>query len=309
MKRLFSFTLVILLTSSCSLVSRNQSESTLERNIPIKARNTNEPLKRVFVLPFLDASQGGRYSSLKEPSRRVFVNALLNSQEFVVIKNSDFPKDFEQLKASTTEYDLEKIAEIAQGLGVNAVMEGKILEVRAKKLGDEVGIVKKIRATVEAKVQVRVFGGENKKEIFNDTRTATAEATSTRFIERRYSDADLAEDPQLVNEATSKAFQAMIPAISNAMRKLTWNGRIVMVRGEKIYINAGRVSGIQVGDLLKVMDQGQDIFDPQTGTYLGRAEGRMKGTIEIVSYFGKDGAIGVVHSGANLKENDKVELY
>jgi hypothetical protein len=306
----FSFLLVIsFLLSSCSMFDRDQNERPLERNVPIKARNSNEPMKRVFVLPFQDISPNHKYENVKDPSRRVFVNELLRYGEFVVIKNSDFPKDFESFKTIGNDYDLEKIAEIAQGLGVNAVMEGQIVEVRAKRVGDDVGLVRKIRAMVEAKVHVRVFASEGKKEIFNETRTATAEATTTRFIERGYSDADLEDDPQLVNEATAKAFQSMVPAIANAMKKITWNGRIAMVRGEKIYINAGRASGIQVGDLLKVMDQGQDIYDPQTGTYLGRAEGRMKGTIEIVSYFGKDGAVGVVHSGADFKENDKVELY
>jgi hypothetical protein len=169
--------------------------------------------------------------------------------------------------------------------------------------------MRKIKAIVEAKVRIRAFAIEGNKEIFNEIRTATVEATTTRFAERGYSNLELDDDPVLVNEVVQKAFQGLIPPLTAAMRKLSWSGRIAMVRGEKIYINAGRVSGIQVGDLLKVMDQGQDIFDPQTGTFLGRAECRMKGTIEIVSYFGKDGAIGVVHSGADFRENDKVELY
>jgi hypothetical protein len=28
-----------------------------------------------------------------------------------------------------------------------------------------------------------------------------------------------------------------------------------------------------------------------------------------VSYFGKDGAIAILHSGAGITENDRVELY
>src|SRR5690606_41915091 len=99
------------------------------------------------------------------------------------------------------------------------------------------------------------------------------------------------------------------PQLTAALRRWRWSGRIARVRGEKININAGRISGLQVGDLLKVLGPGQDGFDPQTGNFVGRAEGRMKGTIEIVSYFGKDGAIGVVHSGADFRENDRVEMY
>lgn len=294
--------------ASCTLP---QQRSTMERNVPYRARNSNEPMKRVFVLPFVDATNQ-KPKNVMDGARRVFVMDLLHTGEFVVLKNSDFPKDFETFKKGPEgnyEYDLGKITELAQGQGVSGVIEGQILEVKTKRIGDDVGIMRKIKAIVEAKVRIRAFAIEGNKEVFNEIRTASVEATTTRFAERGYSNLELEDDPVLVNEVVQKAFQGLIPPLMAAMKKLSWSGRIAMVRGEKLYINAGRISGIQVGDLLKVMDQGQDIFDPQTGTFLGRAEGRMKGTIEIVSYFGKDGSIGVVHSGADFRENDKVELY
>lgn len=301
------FTLLIfsVFITSCTSPQRG------ERNVPHRARNSNEPMKRVFVLPFVDV-ENKKAKNIMDGARRIFITELLRTGEFVVLKNSDFPKDFETFKKgaeSGYDYDLEKISEHAQGQGVNGVIEGQILEIKTKRIGDDVGIVRKIKAIVEAKVRIRAFAVEGKKEVFNQIRSATVEGVTTRFAERGYSDLDINDDPALVNEAVQKAFEGLVPALANAMRKLSWAGRIAMVRGEKIYINAGRVSGLQIGDLLKVMDQGQDIFDPQTGTLLGRAEGRMKGTIEIVSYFGKDGSIGVIHSGADFRENDKVELY
>lgn len=306
MKTLLKLLLIPSILISCTLPQR-----TNERNVPIKARNSNEPMKRVFVLPFVDV-ENKKPQVVLDGARRVFVTGLLGTGEFIVLKNSDFPKDFETFKKgveSNYEYDLGKITELSQGQGVSGVIEGQILEIRTKRVGDDVGIMRKIKAIVEAKVKIRAFAVEGNKEIFNEIRSATVETTTTRFAERGYSNLDLQDDPALVNEVVQKAFQSIIPSLTAAMRKLSWSGRIAMVRGEKIYINAGRISGIQVGDLLKVLDQGQDIFDPQTGTFIGRAEGRMKGTIEIVSYFGKDGAIGVVHSGADFRENDKVELY
>lgn len=308
MKTLLKLFLIPSLVLSCTLPQQRTAQ---ERNVPFRARTSNEPMKRVFVLPFVDAANQ-KPREVLEGARRVFVMDLLRTGEFVVLKNSDFPKDFETFKKgpeSNYEYDLGKITELSQGQGVSGVIEGQILEIKTKRIGDDVGIVRKIKAIVEAKVRIRAFAVEGNKEIFNEIRTATVEGTTTRFAERGYSDLDLQDDPALVNEVVQAAFQGLIPPLTAAMRKLSWSGRIAMVRGEKIYINAGRISGIQVGDLLKVMDQGQDIFDPQTGTFIGRAEGRMKGTIEIVSYFGKDGAIGVVHSGADFRENDKVELY
>jgi hypothetical protein len=35
----------------------------------------------------------------------------------------------------------------------------------------------------------------------------------------------------------------------------------------------------------------------------------MKGSLEVISYFGQDGAIAVIHSGSGFKENDRIEMY
>ena len=64
-----------------------------------------------------------------------------------------------------------------------------------------------------------------------------------------------------------------------------------------------------MGDILKITEEGDEIFDPDTGIFIGRAPGRMKGTVEVVSYFGRDGSICLIHSGSGFKENDRVELY
>ncbi len=308
MKTLILSLLPAFILTSCTLPQRT---NTLERNVPVQARKSNEPMKRVFVLPFID-SKNQKSQVIMNSARRSFVTDLLRTGEFIVLKNSDYPGDLDSLKADfeqSYEYDMEKVALGAHGLGVNGIVEGQVIDIKTKKVGDDVGIMRKVKAIVEATVRIRAYAIDGKKEIFNQVRTAKVEASTTRFAERGYSNLALEEDPALVNEAAQVAFEGLIPGLISAMRKLTWSGRIAVVRGEKIYINAGRVSGVQVGDLLKVLDQGQDIFDPQTGNFIGRAEGRMKGTIEIVSYFGKDGAIGVVHSGADFRENDRVEMY
>ena len=88
-----------------------------------------------------------------------------------------------------------------------------------------------------------------------------------------------------------------------------WEGRIAALQGERIYINVGRISGVQVGDILKVVEDGNEIYDPELGYHVGKVQGRVKGTLEIVGFFGQDGAISVVHSGAGFKENDRIEIY
>jgi hypothetical protein len=194
-------------------------------------------------------------------------------------------------------------------MGVALVIEGRILEIKAKRLGDQVGLVRRIRAQMDAKVQIRVLGTKQGRELLNEIREASIEDTTTRVGSYAFSDKFLEEDPELIEQVVSKAFRSIVPTILAVNRKLSWEGRIAQVSGDRIYINAGRMSGIQVGDVLRVNDDGQEVFDPETGQYIGRAPGKMKGTVEVISYFGNDGAIGVIHSGSGFKEADQVEFY
>lgn len=107
----------------------------------------------------------------------------------------------------------------------------------------------------------------------------------------------------------TEAFLDFTPQIVATMDKMIWEGRVAALSGDRIFLNVGRVSGIQIGDILRVSDEGDEIYDPQSGNYIGKVPGRLKGTLEVVSYFGQDGAIAIVHSGAGFKENDRVELY
>jgi hypothetical protein len=90
---------------------------------------------------------------------------------------------------------------------------------------------------------------------------------------------------------------------------MTWEGRVAKVAGTKVYINAGRASGLIGGDILKVLAQGDEVFDSQTGAYLGRSQGPLKGTLEVVDFLGADGAVAEVHTGANFQPGDAVQLY
>jgi hypothetical protein len=279
------------------------------QDVPYQARGSRDssPRKRVLVLPFID-STGKRSDKAAQSAREVLLRALIRTDGFVIVGQSDFPNDIARF-LKNGEYDLEAMAKIGSGLGLAAIIEGKVIEVKARRIGDEVGLVRQIHAHLDATVQVRVVATRNGKIVLNDMRSASTEDTTTRIAERSFSDKYLEEDPQLIDAVITKAFQTTVPRIAQAMEKLSWEGRVALVKGEQIFLNAGRLSGLQIGDILKVMEDGEDVFDPETGALIGKVPGRLKGTLEVVSYFGKDGAVSVIHSGAGFHENDLVELY
>jgi hypothetical protein len=81
------------------------------------------------------------------------------------------------------------------------------------------------------------------------------------------------------------------------------------MKGDRIYLNAGQMTGLQVGDTLKVLDDGEEIFDPVSNQLIGQSPGRVKGTVKVIAYFGKDGSLCVLESGGGFREGDRVELY
>ncbi|HEX4924285.1 MAG TPA: hypothetical protein VFV50_09365 [Bdellovibrionales bacterium] len=293
----------------CSSLFGSRQNAPVEKDVSTFARKgyDAQPRRRVLVLPFLDTS-ATRSQKVGEEARKVLIRSLSKSDRFVFVHPSDFPKDVSGFIVNG-EYDLPSLSKIGEAIGLAAVIEGKILDIKAKKLGDEVGLVRRFKAKMEAAVRVRMFAVRNGREILNEARSATVEGSTTRIAETQPGSSFLEEDPALISEAVTQAFKSMVNPIIKSVDKLGWEGRIALIQGTRIYLNAGRLSGLQVGDILKVSEQGEEIFDPETGDSLGLAPGRMKGTLELVSYFGADGAVAVIHSGSGFKENDLVELY
>lgn len=122
-------------------------------------------------------------------------------------------------------------------------------------------------------------------------------------------DAHLSYRRNLLRYSVKVAVRRFVPQLAKLGAKLDWTGRVARIIGSKIYVNAGRRSGLNVGDILKVMTEGEEIFDPETGALLGVSKGEVKGTLEIVDYFGPDGSVSILHSGGSVTEGDFVQLY
>ncbi|MCC6277416.1 MAG: hypothetical protein IT289_05830 [Oligoflexia bacterium] len=263
------------------------------------------PRKRILVLPFINLSSEKSIRVAKN-SRDALVKGLKLTDNFVIVDNNDISKDIGRF-VKGDQYEIEEIGKIASEMGVVAIVEGRVLEIKAKRSGDDIGLIRSVSAEVNATVGVRVYSAQSKKEILNEVRSASSEAKTHRVLsEARES---LAADPELTEEALLSAFKGMILPITKSVDKVSWGGKIAAVIENRVYVNAGRITGLQIGDILRVSEEGNSIYDPDTGAFIGKGPGHMKGTLEVVSYFGKDGAIAVVHSGSGFRENDIVELY
>ncbi len=279
------------------------------KDVDLKARLEDKgPKKRIIVLPFIDAG-ADRPESARSKAREAFMNDLNGTEEIIALDSNQLKVDISKYIAASGDYDLLKLSKDSQNVGVSALVEGKIIDLRIKKDSEKIGVARNLKTTFEAVVRLRVLSLRSGKELFHTVKTVAIEDDSVRIAERASSDLFFVKNPELVTILIKDAFLDFTPQLMVAMNVVAWEGRIAALKGEKIYLNVGRISGVQVGDILKVVEDGSEIYDPEIGYHIGKVSGQAKGTLEVVSYFGQDGAVSVIHSGAGFKENDRVELY
>lgn len=262
--------------------------------------------KRIIMLPFRFES-----SAIKP---NLAAEAKMNLQEQLSLSKKIIIVQADELQIPLNDgdgfpYPAEKFTAKAREMGVAAVLETTILEVTTRRGGEQVGILRNAAQETVAKVKIRLLASSSGQPIFEKIETGSIRKEHLRFLQTSDNDQYEEENPETLNELMGDIMLRMAPAIVASLNKVSWEGRIAMIQGERIYVNAGQISGLKPGDLLRVTEQGQDIYDPDTGAFIGRAPGRLKGTLEVVSYFGKDGSINLVHSGSGFSENDLVELY
>lgn len=297
------------LVSACATTETSQPVIKKEiKDVSFQARKDDEsPRKRLMILPFLDNNEA-RPQKLRDDARTEFIRELNKHGDVIVIDSRDLKQDFSKT-VKNGQYQLDEIAKEAKDLGVAALLEGKVEDLKVKRKSDAVGVFRQMKTTFEAQVRVRIASARSGKELFNTLKTVTIEESNVRVSENANADRFFEANPEILENLLKEAFMDFTPQITEAMSKMSWEGRIAGISGDRIFLNVGRVSGLQVGDILKVSEDGDEIYDPQSGNYIGKVPGRLKGTLEVVSYFGQDGSIAIIHSGAGFKENDRIELY
>tara|TARA_R110002072_G_scaffold64203_2_gene159249 strand:+ start:92458 stop:93384 length:927 start_codon:yes stop_codon:yes gene_type:complete len=203
---------------------------------------------------------------------------------------------------------LVQLSRKAKIAGINFVLFGRVIEARVREKTDEIGVVRQTKSYSESKVEVRVFDVNSNKEIYTDIIKGFADDSTYRFFSDDQ-ETKLTYRRELLRYAVKVATRKSIPRILDVADKINWVGRVAKIVGNKIYVNAGRESGIQISDVLKVITEGQEIYDPESGALIGVSKGEIKGTLEVIDYFGADGSIAIPHSGGVVQEGDFVQLY
>lgn len=281
-------------------VATSSSPSKVDQDLQVTDVDQRQLRQRVLVLPLKEAKMQVP-EELKTRAYEGFLSDLNKTGTLVAVPASDFKID-----GAT---DIKEVINLVKNSGVTAILEPTLVSLKVRGSSDKVGLFKQIQTEFETQGQVKVVAVRTNKEIFNLLKTVTIQESNVRIGTSQIEQSTFETYPDVFANLLKETFLDFVPQVVEAMSKTSWEGRVALVQGDRFYLNVGKISGVQIGDLLKVTEDGDDVYDPQTGQFVGKSTGRTKGTLEVVSYFGADGAIAVLHSGSGFKENDKVELY
>jgi TolB-like protein len=305
--RRFFFSIFLLSVFGCSII-HTKDRSVKTKGELFSARSGNQMRKRVIVLPFINQSSYTNATYLDD-ARNLFIGELKKTEEVILQDAGAVGLNNLAEFRSGNFYKSEAMANKLKLTGVHAIIEAYVKDIQTKRRGDTVGVFRRVRAEIKAIVEVRLISVRSGQVMVTETRDADLAETMTRVAERSFTDADIQDNPEVVKFVVDTAFQKAIPAILEALQKFSWEGRVALVKGERVYLNAGRQSGLNIGDILRIVEAQEEVYDPENSQFIGNIRGRMKGTVEVISYFGNDGAVTAIHSGSGFKENDLVEFY
>jgi hypothetical protein len=305
--KIFATLCVVALLSGCTTINELAAPTDTQAALAVPKEDPNSLAvvkKRLLIANFLNRSRNGGPELAKLATERV-KNSLTAVKDLTVIKQDELDLD-DTFVNEVGEYDLKTIFQAAREHNMSGVLLGTIKDVSANQQADDVGLFRMRELKVVATVKLELYDTTTERQVFTKTDSADVTEEHTDYFNER----NLASyDTERGKLAVAKAVDKSGADLYLYAGKLGWTGRIAKVDLRRFYINAGEMTGLSRGQLLKVYDEGQPVYDPESNNLLGTAPGRFKGLLKVVDYFGQDGAVAILYSGGGFKEKDRVEIF
>ncbi len=198
-------------------------------------------------------------------------------------------------------------------------IKGSYLDaVNEKKMNDDFGIQAILKTTLSDVYtsSSRIEGKDEKEtsfamsklaiDVFNtETGKIMKQLSGRNPISLSREKGDLSTEKAKI-KAIDLAIEMIAEDVLKTVLSIDWHSRVASVDGAKVYINAGRLSGLEKGRVLEVYAPGEEVIDPRTKQPLGRKKGAYKGELEVVEVFGVDASWAKTNKGGSFSSTDLV---
>lgn len=262
-----------------------QEELLLEQLPPLKG-----PKKNIAVMDFENKAGAEAQWNLGSGMTEMLTTALVNSNRFTVVERQAIAdviteQDF-GASGRTREAGAAKIGQI---LNAQVLVRGAVTEFQTRTssssgaFGYAGGSIGMSSSKAHVAVNIRLYDATTGQII--DSIRCEGDAKSGG-LSLGYSGTfsfgtkSFAKTP--LGKATQQTINKAVYFIIKKMNTIPWEGKIVSVKGNTVYINAGKDSNVLVGDEFTVYKKGEELVDPDTGMSLGSEDTKV-GRVQITS--------------------------
>jgi curli biogenesis system outer membrane secretion channel CsgG len=265
------------------------------------------PKLRVGVVNFQNKTPS-RVLGIGEAAADILGTILQKTERFIVIPQQDMDSILAQQRLGATgAINPDTAAKMGQILGLNAIVTGAITAYSETEEGYDYLVSKGKKQIARVTVDYRIVDTTTGVQLLADSGAGIYEKSAGSVLgmgTRAAYDTDLRDGA--LRDALNKAMVNMMKQLESQ----PWKGKIAKVAGNKLYINAGRKTGLKVGDKLDVYKVGEDIIDPDTHLKLGTTEDKVGQVIVQQNDIGDkaDMSVAVTISGMGFKQGDVVKF-
>ena len=274
---------------------------------PREEASLSGPKKRVGVFKVENKSRYGQ-NRLSASATDALYSELDKSGRFALYERSSLAQlEKEHKLVEAGRVNPSSAARVGELTGIQAVVIGTITQFGVWEEAKDYGVYKKKVEIAEATVDVRVVDVTTGRVIFSDSgtgRTEQALETVLGFGEKATFDETMAD--KALRAAIAQFMGRMVKAVDG----IPWEGRVADVDqagGVRVYINAGRRSGMTVGQRIVVKQVEGQITDPVTNEFMGYKT-RTLGEGKVEELSGEDLSIARMNGAPEVKRGDLVLL-
>jgi len=237
----------------------------------------------------------------------ILTTELVKIKLFKVIERSKLKSILKEQELGASGLVVSKMApKLGKLLGAKYLITGSVNEYGRSKGGISFGGFGIKSQTARVACDFRVINTETGEIVFADSGKGE-EMNAGIKLDRNIRFGSKGFDSTLEGKATRKAIKDMIKKLKKQYKSFNvLQGKIIKVKGQKIYINLGKNDGMKKGQQLVIYRIGEALTDPDTGEVLD-VETEKIGKIEIIKVLGKL-SIAKIKSGKDFKRGDLVKL-
>jgi len=221
----------------------------------------------------------------------MLVSALVETGRFTVLEREALQDILEEQRlAEEGRVSAQTAAQAGKLLGAQILIRGAITEFSHKKSGTGGQIKIKgftiggTKEVAHVAVDVRMYDTTSGEVLTSKPVEGGAETRALKvgvvYQDLAFGAGGFEKTP--LGKATREVIKEAVELIISEMKKIPWEGSVVMVKDGKVYINAGSSDNVEQGDRFLVYEKGEELVDPTTGLSLGAEETEL-GIVKVVS--------------------------